>query len=120
MDKKFKILEGDSVPLRNAEQLKMVRSQLEMLLYFCLNNLTPAAESMNSVAADRVEGEIDKHEPSNYDDNLPAKLVRVWEQLVKPFSEGEGIELLLVGVYRRMLDLYLTLTTSVYLETGAI
>ena len=28
--------------------------------------------------------EIDKHEPSNYDDNIGAKLLRVWEQLVKP------------------------------------
>lgn len=36
IEKKFKIMEGDSVPLRNAEQLKMLKSQMEMLLQFCL------------------------------------------------------------------------------------
>lgn len=112
-------MEGDSVPLRNAEQLKMLKNQMEMLLQFCLKELTPTSDFVSSPSVDRVEGEIDKHEPSNYDDNLSTKLLRVWEQLVKPMGEGEGIELLLAGVYRRLTDLYLSISASVYLETGS-
>ncbi len=55
IDKKFKIIEGDSVPLRNAEQLRMVKSQLEMLLYYCRSNLAPSPDFLISVAADKVE-----------------------------------------------------------------
>lgn len=88
IEKKFKIMQGDSVPLRNAEQLKMLKSQMEMLLQFCLKELIPAPDFVSSPSVDRVEGEIDKHEPSNYDDNLSTKLTRVWEQLVKPMGEG--------------------------------
>ena len=92
---------------------------MEMLLYFCLKNLPPSAQSLTDLRTDKLEQEIDKHEPSNYDDNIPAKLLRVWEQLIKLAGEGEGIESLLAATYRRILDLYLTILTGVYLETGS-
>lgn len=119
IEKKFRSIQGDSVPLRNAEQLKMTKSQLEMLLYYCLRELLPSPETLDSPSADLWEQELHKHEPSNYEENVGVKLVRVWEQLVVGRSEGEGIELLLVVVYRRLLDLYLSLSASVYLETGS-
>ena len=93
---------------------------MEMLLYYCLKNLAPSNSSIANLYTDKLETEIDKHEPSNYDDNVPAKLIRVWEQLVKLAGDGEGIESLLAAVYRRLLDLYFTLLTSVYLETGSL
>lgn len=79
--------------MRNAEQLRMACSQMEMLLGYCMGNLAPASQSLSNPYTDKLEAEIDKHELSNYDDNLPAKLLRVWEQLIRPVGDGaEGYE----------------------------
>jgi hypothetical protein len=93
----------------------MVRDQTQMLLFYCQSNLTPNPQALNNPNTDRQEIEIDKHEPSNYDDNLPAKLERVWELLIKPAGQGDPMEYMLGALYRRILDLYLTLMTSVFL-----
>jgi hypothetical protein len=31
-----------------------------------------------SVEVDKYEAEVEKHEPSNYDENVNSKLLRVW------------------------------------------
>lgn len=93
----------------------MIRNQIEMLLHYCLEHFAPLSSQLSSNSTDKMEIELDKHEPSNYDDNLPAKMQRVWEQLLKQAEKMDEIESLLAGLYRRLLDLYFTLTAAVYM-----
>jgi hypothetical protein len=65
---------------------------------------------------DKFEGELEKHEPSNYDENVNSKLVRMWEQLIKPLdSMNNSLNCLQAALFRKIIDLYLNISAYVYI-----